>query len=337
MATIRAVASRAGVSVGTVSNVINRPSYVNPETRDRVLAAIADLDFIPTQYRRQFRPGRERVIGCVLANMENPSFIDVAMGIDDEASSCGVGVVITHSAEDSLREQHNFDLLMQLRVHGLIVAPVQGENPRLEELVIKGVPLVYIDRFDSEEKISSVVVDRLVVGQLAGEHLIGLGHRDVGFVSGPIDSHFVRNQLHGLRSAVDSSDDVARPVRVLSAVGWYIADGLAAAEEFLSIPYTERPTAVFCANDKLAVGFIRGCHEVGIRVPHDVSVVSYDDLASSADAPVPLTTIRPPRSLMGRSALQMLLRKIDNPTTDVERLILQPDLIIHESTGRRTI
>src|SRR5690606_29539132 len=142
MTNIRDVAQRAGVSAGTVSNVLNRPSYVNAETRERVLAAIDELNFVPRKTARQYRTGRERTLGLALADMGNPFFVDVALAAESEAKELGVGVVIVHNGEDVSREEQNLDLLVQQRVHGIMITPVDERNPRLEQLVERGIPIV---------------------------------------------------------------------------------------------------------------------------------------------------------------------------------------------------
>jgi LacI family transcriptional regulator len=330
--TIRAVAERAGVSVGTVSNVLNRPSYVTPETRTRVLEAIEELGFVPTNYRRQFRPGRERVIGCVMVDLANPFFVDVALGVEEAATKRGAGVVICHSNEEVVREEQNLDLLIQLRVHGIIVAPVEDENPRLDELRHKGVPLVYLDRLDPHHEISSVLVNHLEGGRLAARHLVGLGHRRLAFVAGPERSHLVRDRLAGFREVAAEAGIPDDAITVFSADRWTSEAGARSAAEFLALPPPERPTAVFCANDMLARGLMRACEAAGVSVPRDVSIVGYDDLQWAADLPVPLTTVGQPRAELGRVAARLLMNAIDDPQATIERALLQPNLVVRQST-----
>lgn len=334
MVTIRAVADHAGVSVGTVSNVLNRPSYVTPATRDRVLAAIDELGFVPTQHRRQFRPGRERVLGCVMVDLGNPFFVDVALAIEEAAAKRGAGVVICHSGESPQHEEHNLDVLIQLRVHGILVAPVEEENPRLDELRQKGVPLVFLDRLDPRQEISTVTVDQIAGGRLAAEHLLRLGHRKLAFVSGPDTSHLVRDRLSGFRAAGADWGIDPDAVQVLEGGTWTDPNGGDyAGTSFLALKEHTRPTAVFCANDTLARGFIRRLQAEGLRVPRDVSVVGYDDVEWAVDLPVPLTTVRQPRAELGWRATDLIMAAIDDPSAPTERVILQPELVVRETTS----
>lgn len=333
MVTIRAVAEHAGVSVGTVSNVLNRPSYVTPETRERVLEAIDALGFVPTQHRRQYRPGRERVLGCVLVDLANPFFVDIALGIEAEATKHGAGVVICTSGEQIRREEHNLDILIQLRVHGIIVAPVEDENPRLDELLEKGVPLVYLDRLHPKHLITSVMVDHVKGGRLAAEHLIGQGHRRLAYVAGPQRSHLVGDRLAGFSKVAQDHGITSGEIAIFSANSWTPDAGARAASEFLALPADERPTAVFCANDMLARGFIRTCLANGVAIPKDVSIIGYDNLQLAADLPVALTTVGQPRDELGRAATRLMLRSIENPNAEVKRKILQPELVVRDSTA----
>lgn len=333
MVTIRAVADHAGVSVGTVSNVLNRPSYVNPGTRARVQEAIDKLGFVPTQFRRQFRPGRERVLGCVIADLSNPFFVDVALGVEAGASARGAGVVLCNSNEDAQREEYNLDILVQLRVHGILVAPVEDENPRLEELRRKGVPLVFLDRLDPRQEISTVTVDHVLGGRFAGRHIAELGHRRIAFLSGPEGSHLVSDRFTGFTGALEAAGIARSTVQVLHSGGWATEDGERAAGEFLAFPAEHRPTAIFSANDMLAKGFLRVVQAAGIKIPQDLSIVGYDDLEWTADLAVPLTTVRQPRAELGRIATELLIATIDASGDDIQRVVLSPEIIVRSSTA----
>ncbi len=214
MVTIRDVARVAGVSAGTVSNVLNRPSYVNAATRQRVRDAMVALDFHPTRSARQFRPGRERTLGLVMADMGNPFFVDVALAADAEARRLGVGVVIVTNGEDVLRERQNLDLLVQQRVHGIIISPVEESSPGLERLVRAGIPLVYVDRISGDQPCCWVTTDNRAGGRLAAEHLLGLGHRRLAFVGGrasPARSRAGGRASRRLPEAVGRNSNDCRP------------------------------------------------------------------------------------------------------------------------------
>jgi LacI family transcriptional regulator len=337
MSTIHDVARRAGVSAGTVSNVLNRPSYVGVETRERVLEAIAALNFVPTKTRRQFRPGRQRTLGLAVADMGNPFFVDIALGAEAAAKEMGVGVLVVHSGEDPAREEQNLGLLIQQRVHGIMIAPVDGRNPRLDSLIARGTPVVYVDRVS--DRVSDArpccwsATDDFGGGLLAGEHLIAIGHRKIGFVGDAGISYQVARRAEGLNRAVQLAGLPPESVEMLPAAMWNMQHGRQAGRRLCERPAAGRPTAVFCANDMLALGLLQEVVHHGIRVPDDLAIVGFDDLVWAGAATVPLTTVRQPRERLGRTAVRMLMDEISEQSEHQhEHVLYAPDLIIREST-----
>lgn len=332
MATIKDVARLAGVSAGTVSNVLNRPSYVKPETRERVLAAIRELDFEPDQGARQFRPGRLRTLGLAIANLDNPFFVDVALGAEERCAELGVGVVITNSGYDPVRETHNLDLLVQSRVQGIVIAPVDENSSRLDMLKDRGVPMVFVDRVGDDRDCWSVVVDDFRGGQLGIRHLVATGHRRIAFLGHPETSPKVRTRLAGARSVADEHPEVS--FELLEATSWTIEAGRAAATRIVERDPARRPTGVFCANDMVALGFEQQLLREGLRVPHDIAVVGYDDLEWASVSSVPLTTVAQPRHGLGRTAVDMIMELLGRPSDRIPRsnhVVLQPELVVRDS------
>jgi LacI family transcriptional regulator len=332
MATIKDVAQLAGVSAGTVSNVLNRPSYVNVETRERVLTAIRELDFVPHQGSRQFRPGRVRTLGLAIANLDNPFFVDVAIGAEERCAELGVGVVITNSGYDPVRETHNLDLLVQSRVQGVIIAPVDENSSRLEMLKDRGVPMVFVDRVGDDRDCGSVVVDDFRGGQLGIRHLIARGHTRIAFLGHPETSPKVRTRLAGARSVVEETPGVH--LELLEAGSWTIEAGRAAATRLTERDPARRPTAVFCANDMVALGLEQQLLRDGVRVPDDIAIVGYDDLEWASVSSVPLTTVRQPRHGLGRTAVDMIMELLGRPSARIPRsnhVVLPPELVVRDS------
>lgn len=332
MATIKDVAQLAGVSAGTVSNVLNRPSYVNADTRERVLAAIRELDFVPHQGSRQFRPGRVRTLGLAIANLDNPFFVDVAIGAEERCAELGVGVVITNSGYDPVRETTNLDLLVQSRVQGIIIAPVDEKSSRLEMLKDRGVPMVFVDRVGDDRDCWSVVVDDFRGGQIGIRHLIAAGHTRLAFLGHPETSPKVRTRLAGARSVVDETPGVQ--LELLEANSWTIEAGRAAATRLVERAPNRRPTGVFCANDMVALGLEQQLLRDGVRVPDDIAIVGYDDLEWASVSSVPLTTVAQPRTGLGRTAVDMIMELLGRPTARIPRsnhVVLQPELVVRDS------
>lgn len=330
MVTIRDVAKLAGVSAGTVSNVLNRPSYVNVETRQRVRDAIEQLNFRPTGSARQFRRGRERTLGLAVADMGNPFFVDVALAAEAEASSLGVGLIMVTSSEDVRREEQNLDLLVQQRVHGIIISPVEDSNPRLERLLNQGVPLVYVDRISGDRPCCWVTTDNVAGGRLAAEHLLERGHHRLAFAGGSNISSQIESRFEGFsQRAVAGGATVER----LSTSWWTLEDGRALAAHLLESGREHLPTAIMCANDLIALGLLQGLALRGVRVPEDVALVGFDDLQWAASSTVPLSTVRQQRAELGAQAVRMLLDEIQNADTHQhQHVVLQPELIVRASS-----
>lgn len=332
MVTIRDVAKRAGVSAGTVSNVLNRPSYVGMDTRRRVLDVIAELEFEPSKSAQQFRPGRERTLGLSIAEMRSPFFVDVALAADAEAKRLGMGVVLVLADEDALREEHNLDLLVQQRVHGIMITPVDEVNPRLEQLIVQGIPIVYVDRIAGNRPCCWVTTDDVAGGRLAGEHLIERGHRRLGFLGGTSFSEHVERRFSGFSAGVLG---VSESLLRVDTDSWMLEDGVRAANVIAALPTDERPTAVMCANDLLALGLMQGLWRRGIRAPDDIALVGFDDLEWAGASVIPLSSVHQMRHELGQIAVQMLVDEITNGEEHVHRhVVLQPELVVRESSAR---
>lgn len=203
---IRDVAHRAGVSLGTVSNVLNRPDAVARSTRSRVLAAIAELGFVPNDAARQLRRGRSRTLGLVVLDVANPFFTDVAKGVESTAGAASMAVIFCDSDGDPGRESAYLDLLEEQRVRGVLITPVDDTFQRLLQLRDRGVLVVLLDRKYPETRMCSVSVDDRLGGELAARHLVENGHRRIAFVGGPHQLEQVRDRYLGALRALADSD-----------------------------------------------------------------------------------------------------------------------------------
>jgi DNA-binding LacI/PurR family transcriptional regulator len=322
---IKEVARRAGVSIGTVSNVLNRPELVASSTRQRVLDAITELGYVRNDSARQLRAGHSRQIALVVLDVTNPFFTDVVRGAEAAAEEHGVMVVVCNSGEDAGREHRHLDLLEEQRVRGVLITPVdESPNSRLEQLIQRGTPVVLVDRGSGRHSRCSVAVDDVLGGRLAGEHLLEQGHQRITFVGGPATITQVRERHAGIASAVAGRAELS----VVSTPNLTVAAGRAAAAEIDA-------TAVFCANDLVALGVLQGLTQRGIRVPQDVAIVGYDDIEFAAAAAVPLSSVRQPREQLGRTATALLLEEIEDDGRHEHRhVVFQPELIVRESSGR---
>ena len=330
MTTVKEVARRAGVSLGTVSNVLNRPEVVSEGLRTRVQDAIAELGFVRNESARQLRAGVSRTIAMVVLDVANPFFTDVIAGAEELAERHDSLVVMCNSANSADREARHLRRLDQQRVLGVLLTPVHdAPGAALTEVRGHGTPVVLVDRGAATTGQSSVAVDDVLGGRLAGEHLVSAGHRRLAFVGASTPLRQVEDRLRGVRGAVGAEGTV----EVVAVAGMSVRAGSQAAARILAAPPGERPTAVFCANDLLALGVLNECVRRGVRVPEDLALVGYDDIGFAATASVPLTSVRQPRELLGRTAVELLLAHVGG--APAQQIVFEPELVVRRSSGRR--
>lgn len=332
---IKDVAAEAGVSVGTVSNVLNRPDVVAAATRGRVLAAIARLGFVRNESARQLRAGRSRTLGLVVLDVANPFFTDVAQGAEAVADANGVMLMLCNSGQDAARELRQLDMLQQQRVLGVLITPVDLESSgRLDDMVRGGIPVVLVDRASDGTR-CSVAVDDVLGGRLAATHLLEQGHLRIAFVGGPSSIRQVAERQEGAEKALADAAS-HRPLTVVQSAGLSVAAGREAAGRIISMPASQRPTAVFCANDLLALGLLQEMTRRSVRVPEDLALVGYDDIDFAAAAAVPLSSVRQPRDLLGRTAAELMLEEVNDGVDHQHRqVVFDPELVVRESSALR--
>ena len=332
---VRDVAATASVSVGTVSNVLNRPEKVAPDTVARVMAAIDELGFVRNDAARQLRAGRSRSIGLVVLDVRNPFFTDVARGAEDRAAEDSMTILLGNSDENADRERSYLDLFEEQRVHGVLISPLGEDETRLQRLRGRDTPVVLVDRVSRDRSLSSVSVDDVVGGELAVRHLLETGRRRIAFVGGPASIRQVADRLEGARRAVAAEPDAS--LEVVGTESLTVLEGRAAGEAIRERPAGERPDAVFAANDLLAMGVLQALNMMGsVRVPEDIALIGYDDIDFASAAVVPLSSIRQPASLIGYTAVDLLLKEAaSNEGFTAEQVVFQPELVVRESTRGR--
>ncbi|MFC7329847.1 LacI family DNA-binding transcriptional regulator [Marinactinospora rubrisoli] len=331
------VAARAGVSPGTVSNVLNRPERVAEATRRRVQEAIRELDYVRNSSGSSLRSGRSDSIGLLVLDVTNPFFTEVARGVEDEAVEAGLAVILLNSAERPERQRRSLRLLAEQRAAGAVVMPVDDDLSDLHWLRQRGISWVLLDRGDvAAHEGCGVSVDNHAGGLAAGRHLISLGHERLTFVSGPFAIEQCRDRLAGLRAAcVEAGLDPTGAVRIVERPQLNARAGAEAVESVLAGGPRRRPQAVFCANDQLALGLLKSLGRRGIRTPDDISVVGYDDIDVASLVHPGLTSVAQPKYEMGRAAMRLLLSELHDPAHRHERLRFEPTLVVRDSTSAR--
>jgi LacI family transcriptional regulator len=333
---IKDVAARAGVSVGTVSNVLNRPERVAEETRTRVQLAIIALGFVRSEPARQLRAGRSRTIGLLVLDAANPFFADVSRGAEEAAARAGLAVILCNSGQDATKESSYLNLMAEQRVQGLLLTPVDADPIRLSRLVERGMPVVLLDRRAEGAGMCSVSVDDVSGGELAVSHLLEMGHERVAFIGGPTTIAQVKDRLQGARNALARAGRDPDSLVCITTTSMTVAAGREAGERLGGLPVKRRPTAAFCGNDLLALGLLQEMIRQGLNVPNDVAIVGYDDIEFAAAAAVPLTSVRQPRHLLGKTAADLLLEETQDPQNHIHRQIeFEPDLVVRASTRSR--
>jgi LacI family transcriptional regulator len=325
---VKDVAAAAGVSLGTVSNVLNRPDRVSPATRARVTRAMSELGFVRNESARQLRAGRSRTVAYVMLDAANPFFTDVAGGIEDAAEQADLAVFTCNSDNRPAREETYLTRLEEQRVQGVLITPVDPAAPALRRLAERGTPVVLVDRAAPGGAHCSVAVDDVLGGSLAARHLLDLGHTRIAFVGGPTSIGQVRERLDGARREAPALVHV--PTSALT-----VTEGRGAGERIAGMAAASRPTAAFCANDLLALGLLQQCVTLGLRVPEDLALVGYDDIDFAAAAAVPLTSVRQPRRQLGRAATELLLDEAANPDHEHRQVVFTPELVARASTRSR--
>jgi LacI family transcriptional regulator len=320
--------------MATVSNVLNRPEIVARRTRDRVTTVIRELGFVRNESARQLRAGRSRTIGLVVLDVANPFFTDLARGVEDEVSEAGLAVILCNSDDRESKERRYLELLEEHRVQGVLITPVAGAATTLAGLQRRGTPVVLVDSRAPSRGQCSVAVDDVLGGELAVTHLLDIGHEQIAYISGPATFRQVSDRREGALRALRRAGRPPETLQVIETSALNVAAGKWAGAEIASMPAATRPSAVFCANDLMALGVLQEMTRNHIRVPEDVSIVGYDDIDFAAAAAVPLTSVRQPRLELGRMAARLLLEEAadDDGTHQHRQVIFEPEFVVRQST-----
>jgi len=335
-ASVKDVAALAQVSVGTVSNVLNRPEIVAPETVERVMSAMQKLSYVRNEAARQLRLGHSQALGLVTLSGGNPFFTDLATAAEDAAAEAGYSVIVGNSNESTDRETGYLSLFEELRVRGVLLSPVGDPARRLRQLRDRGIAAVLVDRVSSDDTFSSVSVDDVAGGALAAAHLIQSGRTRLAFVGGPLQIRQVSDRLAGARQEVEKHPGVSLEVVPVDALT--VLEGRRAGEELVRRSAERRPDAVFAANDLVAVGLLQGLFINGrIRIPEDISLVGYDDIMFASASVVPLTSIRQPSALIGRTGVEILIEEAQDPEREPRHVLYQPELVVRGSSSAEAV
>ncbi|MBN1304698.1 MAG: LacI family DNA-binding transcriptional regulator [Anaerolineales bacterium] len=329
MSGIKEVAKLAKVSTATVSRVLNHQSNVNPELRERVLAAVKDLDYHPSNIARNMRRQTSKIIGIVIPDISNSFFTGVVRGIEDIAHNKGYKVFLCNSDRNPEKEQMYIEVLAMERISGAIVVPYREENFQPFEKL--NIPYVFVNQTLPGMQIASVVLDNFKGAYGATKHLIDKGHTRIGLINGPKNRSVETQRFIGYQKALlDSGIQIDANIIVSGEL--FADQAEEAADQILSVP--DRPTALFALNNTLTIGTLKSISKHGLLIPGDISIVGFDDMPWLSFFTPPITVVKQPTYRIGTTAAQLLFEGIDNDgNIKANNVILEPEMIIRSSTA----
>ncbi|SEL17412.1 LacI family DNA-binding transcriptional regulator [Streptacidiphilus jiangxiensis] len=341
---LKDVALRAGVSVKTVSNVVNNYPHIRPGTRERVQRAIDELGYRPNATARHLRTGRSGIIALAVPELGNPYFADLAAAVIDAAAHHGHTVLLDHTAGLRTNETLVSQGFRSHLIDGLILSPIQLEN---EDLLRRtdGPPLVLLGEREYDAPYDHIAIDNVAAARLAVRHLLDLGRRRIAFVGARRETlrQPAHLRLRGWREEILRAGGTPRDELVVATDGYDRLDGAVAMTRLLALP--EPPDAVFAYNDLVALGALRVLAERGLRVPQDVAVVGFDDIEDGRYGGVSLTTVAPDKAAIARLAVDCLIARIeagaggaagaDRAAIVPRRILPGHTLVVRESTTGR--
>ncbi|MFI1016172.1 LacI family DNA-binding transcriptional regulator [Streptomyces sp. NPDC020965] len=328
MAGIKDVAARAGVSVATVSRVLNGHPSVSPTARARVGAAVEALGYRPNAVARSLRTDQTRTLGLVISDVLNPYFTALARAVEEEARASGYSVIIGNADEQPALQDHHIRTLLDRRIDGLLVSPTDGGSPLMAEAVRAGTPMVFVDRWLPGVDVPVVRADgRAAVRDLVA-HLHGLGHRRLAIIQGPASTTTGSERVTAFRAGLRAFG-LPLPDDHIGQGDFQAESGRIAMERFLALP--EPPDAVFAADNLMALGALDAIRARGLSVPRDIALAAFDDIPWFVHTDPPVTTVAQPTDELGRAAVRALLDLIEGRSP--RSVTLTARLVVRRSCG----
>ncbi|MEZ3501594.1 ribose operon transcriptional repressor RbsR [Pantoea sp. KPR_PJ] len=324
------VARLAGVSTSTVSHVINNNRFVSEAVREKVDRAIKALNYAPSALARSLKLNQTQTIGMLLTASSNPFYAEVVRGVEDSCYERGYSLILCNTAGDEERMNRSLETLLQKRVDGLLIMCTESHLPSATILNrYPSIPAVMMDWAPFEGRGDIIQDNALVGGELATQHLIDRGYRRIACISGPLDKTPGRMRLQGYYHAMEKNGLVIPDGYVVNS-DFEFQGGYNAMTELLALQTP--PQAVFASNDAMAVGVYHALFQAGLRIPHDIAVIGYDDIELARYLTPPLTTIHQPKDELGQLAIDTLIHRLSDPDASQQTLELTPELVARAST-----
>ncbi|MBV7437626.1 substrate-binding domain-containing protein [Aeromonas sp. sif2416] len=329
MANIKEVAALAGVSTTTVSHVINETRVVSDATRERVFAAMQSLNYAPSLVARSLKVKETNSIGMLVTTSSNPFFAEVVRGVERYCFEQGYNLMLGNTEGQAETALSYLKMMLRKRVDGLLIMCSEGQQEVFNQLDwLKSLPVVVMDWGMESKEVDLIADNSHRGGYLATRHLLALGHRAIGCITGPHSRAPANQRLAGFEQAMQEAGLAINPAWVQEG-DFDCASGHDAMLRLLAMP--ERPSALFVCNDMMAMGVISAAHRAGLVIPRDLSLVGYDNVALAQYMSPPLTTVNQPKEELGRLAVTRLLARINGERIDNRMITVDPDLVIRDS------
>jgi len=334
MATLKEVAKKAGVSITTVSRVINGSSKVNGETRERVQKAMIQLDYQPNRVAQRLRAssGQSKLLGLIIPDIQNQFYSNIVRGIEDVTYGHDYAVILCNSDENPNKERFYLEVLKSESVDGIILPPIHQFGEEIESIIELGIPIVCVDRKLMRKKVDTVVIGNEKGGYDAVSHLIEQGHKKIAILTSSLQfSSFDERQKGYERALKENGIEIdKRLIKEGDPRSSETAREL--TDELLSLD--SPPTAIFATNNLMTLGVLESVNKHEMQIPDDISIVGFDDLPWAKAISPPLTTIKQPAYEMGQKAAELFFQRVENPSREPELVIMEPKLIVRESTAK---
>jgi len=332
MASIKDVALKANVSTTTVSHVVNSTRFVSDKVRHEVELAIRELNYVPSAVARSLKSKSTKTIGMLIPNCSNPYFAEIVRSVEDHCFGAGYALILCNTDDDPHRQAAYLQVISEKRIDGAIIISTGEDKDLLRLLKGLSVPTVLLDREIKEVDCDLVETAHLQGAMMATEHLIELGHRRIACLAGPTNLNSSAQRIEGWLAALAKSGLGAEASHLLWQSDFSSQGGFATMQSILRSP--EVPSAVFVCNDLMCIGALSAAHQAGVRVPQDISLIGFDDIELARFASPALSTIAQPKHRIGIAAVDMVLERIQGDRVQARQVILQPELIVRNSTAR---
>jgi len=329
---IEQIAEAASVSIATVSRVLNRSDNVREETAHRVLEAAKRLNYRPDRVARRMRvkSADSLLVGLIITDVGNPFFSELSRGVEDVAYKHRHALLICNTDENPEKEKFYLDSMLSEKVSGLIIAPSKGNASYLKELVDNDYPVVCADRSPNDIDIDTVTIDNEKGAYLAVKRLTDLGHQRIGIINGIEGISTTEKRFQGYQKAIKSAGIPLYDELVIYE-DYKEAGGRNAMQHFLSLD--NPPTAIFSTNNLMTLGCLEEIYSQNVRIPEDIAIIGFDDMPWAGALNPPLTAVKQPGYELGLNAIELLFKRIENPSRNTMNLVLNPELIVRKSCG----